>query len=60
MTRWHRDDLAGRLLKQEPEQWEVVSLPALAEAGDPLHRAEGEALWPERFPVEQLLEKRSQ
>ena len=34
MTRWHEDDLAGRLLKQEPGQWEVVSLPALAEADD--------------------------
>ena len=58
MTRWHEDDLAGRLLKLEPGLWEIVSLPALAEADDPLHRAEGEALWPERFPVEQLLEKK--
>jgi predicted phage terminase large subunit-like protein len=33
-------------------------LPALAEADDVLNRAEGEALWPERFPVEQLLEKK--
>ncbi len=33
-TRWHEDDLAGRLLKEMKdggEQWEVVSLPALAE-----------------------------
>ncbi|MBK8466189.1 MAG: phage terminase large subunit [Chloracidobacterium sp.] len=33
-TRWHEDDLAGRLLKEMNdggEQWEVVSLPALAE-----------------------------
>ena len=33
-TRWHEDDLAGRLLKEMEdggEQWEVVSLPALAE-----------------------------
>ncbi|MGH9945564.1 MAG: phage terminase large subunit [Pyrinomonadaceae bacterium] len=32
-TRWHEDDLAGRLLnemKNGGEQWEVVSLPALA------------------------------
>ncbi|MGA9079826.1 MAG: phage terminase large subunit [Halobacteriota archaeon] len=58
MTRWHEDDLAGRLLKQEQGQWETVSLPALAEAEDALHRTEGEALWPERFPVEQLLEKK--
>src|SRR5215204_3380925 len=34
-TRWHDDDLAGRLLKEMDEggdQWEVVRLPALAEA----------------------------
>ena len=40
-TRWHEDDLAGRLLKEMEdggEQWEVVNLPALAEArsGDTL------------------------
>jgi predicted phage terminase large subunit-like protein len=58
MTRWHEDDLAGRLLKQEAGQWEIVSLPALAEADDPLNRTEGDALWPERFPMEQLLEKK--
>jgi len=34
-TRWHEDDLAGRLLKEMEdggEQWDVVSLPALAES----------------------------
>ena len=34
-TRWHEDDLAGRLIKgmeNGGEQWEIVSLPALAEA----------------------------
>ncbi len=120
-TRWHDDDLAGRLLKEMDEggdQWEVVMLPALAEGGscsppyeggvapasgdgvvlrnategqynngladvaverttpsarkkrehppllrkegslayaDPLGRAEGEPLWPERFDRERLL-----
>lgn len=46
MTRWHEDDLAGRLLAHD-EGWTVLRLPALAEAGDPLGRAPGEALWPE-------------
>ena len=46
MTRWHPDDLGGRLLEADPG-WEVVRLPALAEADDPLGRAPGEALWPE-------------
>ena len=57
-TRWHEDDLAGRLLqaaREGGEQWEVVNLPALAETDDPLGRAEGEALCPERYPREELL-----
>ncbi len=44
-TRWHEDDLAGRLLEAQPGQWRVVSLPAEAESDDPLHRAPGELLW---------------
>ena len=53
MTRWHEDDLAGRLLSNaandpSADQWEVLSLPALAEnapiPGDP--RIEGDPLWP--------------
>ncbi len=28
-TRWHEDDLAGRLLSQESEKWEVIKLPAI-------------------------------
>jgi hypothetical protein len=38
--------------------WRVVSLPALAEEDDPLGRAEGEALWPDRYPVEELEQTR--
>ena len=44
MTRWHCDDLAGRLI--EHGGWEVLRLPALADIGDPLGRKPGEALWP--------------
>lgn len=54
MTRWHEDDLVGRLLKNEPDKWKVLNLPAIAEADDPLGRAEGEALWSERFPIDVL------
>lgn len=46
MTRWHEDDLAGRLLDAEAE-WACLRLPAIAEAGDVLGRAPGEVLWPE-------------
>ncbi len=44
-TRWHEDDLSGRLLETQPERWRVVSLPAEAELDDPLGRAPGEMLW---------------
>lgn len=48
-TRWHEDDLAGRLLAEEGDRWRVVSLPMEAGLGDPLGRRPGEALWPEWF-----------
>jgi len=55
MTHWHEDDLAGRILASEQApDWTVVSLPALAEDGDPLGRQPGEALCPERYDVEAL------
>lgn len=47
-TRWHEDDFIGRLLSPEregdPEEWEVISFPALAEEDDVLGRAPGEPL----------------
>lgn len=46
MTRWHEDDLAGRLM-QTDDAWARLKLPALAEAIDELGRREGAALWPE-------------
>lgn len=50
-TRWHEDDLAGRLLAEQEaggDQWTVLSLPALSDAGEPL--------WPEKYD-EQALER---
>jgi predicted phage terminase large subunit-like protein len=44
-TRWHEEDLAGRLLEQEGDQWEVLELPALTDKG---------ALWPEWYDVSVL------
>lgn len=52
MTRWHEDDLGGRLLADMEtggRPWDVLRLPMEAEAGDPLGRAPGEPLWPEWF-----------
>lgn len=40
-TRWHEDDLAGRILEQEASQWNVLELPAIDDAGA--------ALWPEWY-----------
>ena len=62
MTRWHEDDLVGRLITQMAEggeQWDLINLPALAEANDPLGRKEGEALWPERYNEEDLAQIRA-
>src|ERR1700681_3711526 len=57
-TRWHEDDLAGWLLREHAsENWDALSLPATAEH-DESFRREGEALWPERFPLEDLNRKR--
>jgi len=56
LTRWHDDDLAGRLLKATTEggdDWEVVRYPAIAEE-DEEFRDSGEALHPERYDVVSL------
>lgn len=61
MTRWHEDDLVGRLLSPEhegdPADWEVIRLPALADdPNDPLGRAEGEPLLSPLIPAETAAE----
>lgn len=61
-TRWHEDDLAGRILPKnydgrsgmvecrDGNEWEIINLPAMCErADDPLGRQIGEYLWPEWF-----------
>jgi len=56
LTRWHDDDLAGRLLAAAADgadDWEVVKYPAIAEQ-DEEFRVEGEALHPERYDVPSL------
>lgn len=48
MTRWHEDDLIGRLLKRSPRKWIRLRLPAIAEdENDLLGREIGEPLCPE-------------
>ena len=72
MTRWHEDDLCGRILaksgfisydndllkkispEEQGEKWILIKLPALAEEGDTLGRLPGEALWADRYSLENL------
>ena len=57
-TRWHEDDLSGRLLRESgDENWHVLSLPAIAEV-DESFRCVGEALWKEKYPLVALEEIR--
>lgn len=54
-TRWNPDDLSGRLLETEGDEWTVLDLPALAMSDDdPLGRQPGEALWQERYGIDDL------
>ncbi len=78
LTRWHDDDLAGRLLELEGEKgqvwdkesgkwitqtefggktgkWNVVKFPAIATENEQF-RKEGEALWPDKYDLEDLME----
>jgi predicted phage terminase large subunit-like protein len=59
-TRWHQDDLTGRLLAdtESSEEWVHIDLPAIALEDDPLGRKPGDALWPSRFNKERLAEIR--
>lgn len=59
MTRWHESDLGGYMLDNEDRVREI-RLPALAEPEDPLGRAPGEALWPERYDAANLARTREQ
>lgn len=59
MTRWHEDDLAGRILNAPGGgNWRIITLPALAEPTadepDPLGRSQGVALWPDRYDEQAL------
>lgn len=79
-TRWHEDDLIGRLLREEPGQWEHINLPAVANFNEeaalrvlrmragqkfedgwtPTLDDIGQPLWPDYFPIEELLPFMSQ
>jgi len=62
-TRWHMDDLVGRLLEQQEisqkngelnyDKWTRIKFPAIALEDEP-HRKIGESLWPAKFDIEKL------
>lgn len=61
MTRWHEDDLCGRLLEQmktdpESDKWEIIKFPMVNETGpedvDP--RQQGDVLWPEKYDTQRV------
>jgi len=63
MTRWHMDDLVGRLVDQQEkaerdnekfyDKWTRITFPAIA-VEDEAFRKKGDPLWPEKFPIESL------
>ncbi len=54
MTRWTDGDLVGRIRATQGDEWDIVDLPAIAEVHEE-HRAQGEALWPDQYSLEELL-----
>ena len=52
-TRWHLDDLAGRILGNTQEKWEIVNFPAIALENEQ-YRRKGEALWPTRYNLQDI------
>lgn len=68
LTRWHEDDLAGRVLREAEEArkrgdphdtWEIIEYKAIATEDDN-QRKEGEALWPQKFSIEKLRKKKAE
>lgn len=62
MTRWHEDDLAGRILKAEPNDWTTLVIPAICEEendGGMSERHIGDPLWASRHSLEKLLKQRA-
>jgi predicted phage terminase large subunit-like protein len=60
MTRWSKLDLTGQIvnqmIKQEGvDEWEVVEFPAIIENKE----GEEESLWPEFWPIKELLAKKA-
>lgn len=55
MQRWSEDDLCGRLLREEPQAWTVVKIPAIIDEGTPRERVP----WPDRHNLAGMQTRRS-
>lgn len=57
-TRWDQDDLAGRLIEREGDQWDIIKFPAIKtqDIVDYDSRKEGEVLWPSRHSLQRMLD----
>lgn len=55
-TRWHEEDLIGKLLKNEPDNWEYIKLEAIRtnEPRDYDPRQEGEPIWNDKLNIKKL------
>lgn len=67
MTRWHSDDIIGRLTdptndnwrEEVSKRWKIIRFPAIAEDDDVLKRKKGEPLWGERYGLDFFEEQRA-
>ena len=67
-TRWHTDDIIGRIIKKQKEdeeneeeeydKWTLIEFPAIA-IKDEDFRKVGEALWPDKFPINKLMKTKN-
>lgn len=57
-TRWAPDDIHGRILRDPiiGKGWKYIEIPAIAFEGDVIGRNAGEALFPERYNIDRLME----
>lgn len=58
-TRWDENDLAGYLLSEHQDPWVHINFPAIAKDKDNIGREIGDALCPDRFPIEKLRQIKS-
>lgn len=53
MTRWHEDDLCGRI-SENLKTWKTIKFPAISEQNDAIRSRAGISLWSERYSIQEL------